>query len=75
MNRSIIYIAAGNVQCSSIRFENVDVPQEITDTSPENVTTSPTEHDQLCKPCSDRQAKELRLIGVASGREAKQPSR
>ena len=41
MNRSIIYIAAGNVQCSSIRFENVDVPQEITDTSPENVTTSP----------------------------------
>ena len=34
-----------------------------------------TEHDQLCKPCSDRQAKELRLIGVASGREAKRPSR
>src|SRR5262249_53292991 len=34
-----------------------------------------TEHDQLCKPCLDRQAKELRLIGVTSGRDAKQPSR
>jgi hypothetical protein len=34
-----------------------------------------TEHDQLCKSCSDRLADEPRLVGVTTGREPRRPSR
>jgi hypothetical protein len=34
-----------------------------------------TEHDQLCKSCSDRLADEPRLVGVTTGRDARRPSR
>jgi hypothetical protein len=34
-----------------------------------------TEHDQLCKPCSDRQAEEPRLVGGTTGRDRSKKSR
>jgi len=60
--------------CLSTRFENADVPQETTDTSPENVTIWPLSTTN-CASHVGRQAKELRLIGVTTSGDVKQQSR
>jgi hypothetical protein len=53
------------LQCSSTRFENADVPQETTDTSPENVTIWPPSTTNCASHTLSNQAAELISFGAA----------